>query len=115
MDSENASMGATEVTDLKAGTRWASQVCDTEVIVVRAAAGEVVLECGGHPMAPVGTERAGGVTLNPSFAQGSLIGKRFADPQTGIEVLVTKAGEGTLAINGTAIPPKEAKPLPSSD
>jgi hypothetical protein len=44
-----------------------------------------------------------------------LIGKRFADPESGLELLVTKAGEGNLAVNGVAIPLKEAKPLPSSD
>ena len=45
----------------------------------------------------------------------SSVGKRFADPESGIELLVTKAGEGSLAVNGVAIPLKEAKPLPSSD
>jgi hypothetical protein len=29
--------------------------------------------------------------------------------------LVTKAGEGSLAVDGISIPLKEAKPLPSSD
>jgi hypothetical protein len=108
-------MGAKEPMDLKPGTRWASQVCDTEVIVVRAAAQPVSLHCGGHPMAPVGTDKSPDVTLDPSFASGSLIGKRFADPESGLELLVTKAGAGTLAIDGVALPLKEAKPLPSSD
>jgi hypothetical protein len=101
--------------DLKPGSRWASQVCDTEVIVVRAATAPVSLECGGHPMAPVGDGAAAGLTLDPSFAQGSLIGKRFLHEGSGLELLVTKAGEGTLAVDGSPIPPKEAKPLPSSD
>jgi hypothetical protein len=101
--------------DLKPGTRWASQVCDTEVIVVRAPTSEVSLECGGHPVAPVGGDQATDQTLDPAFAQGSLIGKRFADPESGIELLVTKAGTGSVAVNGVAIPLKEAKPLPSSD
>jgi hypothetical protein len=101
--------------DLKPGTRWASQVCDTEVIVVRAPTSEVSLECGGHAVAPVGGDHATDLTLDPAFAQGSLIGKRFADPESGIELLVTKAGTGSLAVNGVAIPLKEAKPLPSSD
>jgi hypothetical protein len=101
--------------DLKPGSRWASQVCDTEVIVVRPPATEVTLECGGQPMTPVGEDRAADLALDPSFAQGSPIGKRFADPESGLELLVTKAGEGSVAINGVAIPLKEAKPLPSSD
>ena len=33
----------------------------------------------------------------------------------GIELLVTKAGEGSLAIGDSALPRKDAKPLPSSD
>jgi hypothetical protein len=101
--------------DLKPGTRWASQVCDTEVIVVRAPTSEVSLECGGHAMAPVGGEQSTGLALDPAFSAGSLIGKRFADPESGIELLVTKAGTGSLAIGGVSIPLKEAKPLPSSD
>jgi hypothetical protein len=108
-------MGAKEEMDLKPGTRWASQVCDTEVIVVRAATQPVTLECGGHPMAPVGTDREAGLEIDPSFAAGSLIGKRFADADSGLELLVTKAGAGTLTLDGVAIALKEAKPLPSSD
>ena len=108
-------MGAEEEMDLKPGSRWASQVCDTEVVVVRSSTQPVTLECGGHPMTPVGEDRAPGLTLDPAFAGGSLIGKRFADPDSGVELLVTKAGEGTLAVDGISIPLKEAKPLPSSD
>jgi hypothetical protein len=104
-----------EEMDLKPGSRWASQVCDTEVIVVRAPTSAVTLECGGHPVTPVGDGPSSDVTLDPAFAQGSLIGKRFADPESGLELLVTKAGEGSLAVNGVVIPLKEAKPLPSSD
>jgi hypothetical protein len=101
--------------DPKPGTRWASQVCNTEVVVVRTSTEPVSLECGGHPMAPVGDDRASDLTIDPAFAGGSLIGKRFADPESGLELLVTKAGQGSLAVDGISIPLKEAKPLPSSD
>jgi hypothetical protein len=101
--------------DLKPGSRWASQVCATEVVVVRASTGPVTLEAGGHPMAPVGDDRSADLVLDPAFADGSLIGKRFADPDSGLELLVTKAGEGSLGVDGISIPLKEAKPLPSSD
>ena len=101
--------------DLKPGTRWASQVCNTEVVVVRTSTEPVSLECGGHPMAPVADDRTSDLTLDPAFAGGSLIGKRFAAPDSGLELLVTKAGEGPLAVDGISIPLKEAKPLPSSD
>jgi hypothetical protein len=44
-----------------------------------------------------------------------VIGKRFADSESGLELLVTKAGEGSLAVDGITIPLKVAKPLPASD
>jgi hypothetical protein len=101
--------------ELKPGTRWVSQVCDTEVVVVRAAGQSVSLECGGHPMVPVGDEKDPGLALDADFADGSLIGKRFTEPDLGLELLVTKAGAGSLAVGGTALALKDAKPLPSSD
>jgi hypothetical protein len=66
-------------------------------------------------MIPVGEEKASGLALHASFAEGSLIGKRFAEPDLGIELLVTKAGAGSLALDGVALALKDAKPLPSSD
>jgi hypothetical protein len=63
-------------------------------------------------MVALGDERSG--ELDPAFADGSVMGKRYVD-ETGAEVLVTKAGGGTLAIGQTALSLKEAKPLPASD
>jgi hypothetical protein len=100
--------------DLKPGTRWSSQVCDTEVVIVRGAEG-VELECGGHSMVPQGETAVGGLALDEAHAGGTLIGKRFADEASGLELLVTKPGAGSLALGGTPLPLKEAKPLPSSD
>ena len=54
--------------DLKPGSRWASQVCSTEVVVVRTSTKPVTLECGGHPMAPVGGDGGADLTLDPAFA-----------------------------------------------
>jgi len=98
---------------LKPGTRLRSQACTTEVIVVRPA--EVTLYCGGHPMVEFGTEPATSLTLDPSASTGSLAGKRYTDVSGTLEVLVTKAGAGTLSDAGQALTVKEAKPLPSSD
>ena len=42
------------------------------------------------------------------------MGKRYVD-ESGAEVLVTKAGKGTLSVGTTALTVKEAKPLPASD
>jgi hypothetical protein len=65
-------------------------------------------------MVPVGTEGAAGLTVDPEFAAGSLMGKRYVDA-AGAEVLVTKAGAGSLSIGTTLLEIKEAKPLPASD
>jgi hypothetical protein len=46
---------------------------------------------------------------------GSQLGKRYADDEFGVELLCTKAGQGTLAVNGRPLPLKAAKPLPASD
>jgi hypothetical protein len=101
--------------ELKAGSRWQSVVDDTQVIVVKAPNSAVELQCGGHPMVPVGSEIPTGLTLDPNFSEPTPIGKRYFDEASGIELLATKGGQGTLALNGTKIPLKDAKPLPASD
>ncbi len=96
---------------MKPGKKLKSAACDTEVMVVRGA--DVVLECGGAPMAE---ERpAEKAALNPAFAEGTKIGKRYTDAAGSIELLCTKAGQGSLSVGGVALQTKEAKPLPSSD
>ena len=45
----------------------------------------------------------------------TLVGKRYVDDQTGVELLCIKAGDGALYVNGERLELKEAKPLPSSD
>lgn len=100
--------------ELKPGSRWASAVDDTEVIVVKAGAEGLALECGGHPMVPGGTDKPGGLDMDPEFASGTQVGKRF-EHESGLEVLCTKAGGGSLAVDGKPLPLKESKPLPSSD
>ena len=100
--------------DLKPGTRLRSQACSTEVIVVRPPEHAVDVCCGGAPMVPVG-DPAEERPLDPTHQGGTLLGKRYADPETGIELLCTKAGDGSLSLGGTPLPVKDAKPLPSSD
>jgi hypothetical protein len=48
-------------------------------------------------------------------AQGTLLGKRYADPESGLEVLCTKAGTGLLTLGDAPLRVKDARPLPSSD
>lgn len=99
---------------LKNGTRLQSQVCDTQIIVVRAADSLDDLRAGGVPMIPIGTEKSSGFKLERAFSEGTLMGKRYVD-EDGAEVLVTKAGAGTLSVGETPLTIKEAKPLPASD
>jgi hypothetical protein len=99
---------------IKNGTRLQSQVCDTQVIVVRSADSLDDLRAGGAPMVPVGTEADGSLSLDADFSGGTLMGKRYVD-DGGAEVLVTKAGAGSLSIGTTPLEIKEAKPLPASD
>ena len=98
---------------LKSGLRLQSVTCDTQVIVVRGA-GDVDIRCGGQPMTP-----AGGAVDRQAVAaghdSGTLMGKRYGDEESGIEVLCTKPGGGSLSIGETALPEKGAKALPSSD
>ncbi|MGW6421493.1 hypothetical protein ACWF82_02365 [Nocardia sp. NPDC055053] len=96
------------------GTRLRSQVCDTEVIVVRPADSLDDLRAGGVPMVPLGTAVAAGVGLDADFADGNVLGKRYVDG-SGAEVLVTKPGAGALSIGTVRLALKGAEPLPASD
>lgn len=96
---------------MKPGTKLKSAVCDTEVMVIRGA--DVAVECGGAPMSDARPATPG--ELNPAFAEGTKIGKRYVDPDGKVELLCVKAGRGSLSLAGVALHPKDAKPLPSSD
>ncbi len=99
---------------IKTGTRLKSQVCDTEVIVVKTGDGLDDLRAGGVPMREIGADAASDAVLDAKFSDGNVMGKRYVD-ETGAEVLVTKAGAGTLSIGDVPLSIKEAKPLPASD
>ena len=101
--------------ELKPGSRWKSAVCDTEVVVVRATASPATLECGGHPMVAHASPKPEGLSVAAGHDAGTQAGKRFADDVSGLEVLCTKGGKGSLSIDGRAIGAKEAKKLPASD
>jgi hypothetical protein len=99
---------------IKTGTRLKSQVCDTEIIVIKTGDGLVDLCAGGAPMLEIGADGSSDAALDPNLSGGTVMGKRYVD-ETGIEVLVTKAGAGTLSIGDVPLSIKEAKPLPASD
>lgn len=99
----------------RTGQTLVSSVDATAVVVVRAPSAEVRITCGGADMvdAKQGSVEKG--TLDPGQSDGSQLGKRYADEELGIELLVTKPGQGTLAVDGRALLLKGAKPLPASD
>ncbi|SMB21133.1 conserved protein of unknown function [Sterolibacterium denitrificans] len=99
---------------LKSGVRLKSAVCDTEVMVTKAAADEIQLTCGGAEMLEMSGAKSGG-TPDAAHAAGTLVGKRYVDEGDRYEFLCTKGGKGNLAINGVALQVKQAKALPSSD
>ena len=98
---------------LKAGGRWSSSVCDTEVIVVKGPENEVSLTCGVVEMVEAGGDPVSG-ELDDS-GDGTQLGKRYVDEEDTIEVLCTKPGSGSLGVDGNALELKDDKPLPASD
>ena len=105
----------TGTVNLKPGSRWRSAVCDTEVVVVRAPAGPVSLQIGGAWALPAATGKPATAQPDASFADGTLLGKRYADEGTGLEVLCTKAGTGTITVDGRRVTVMTPRPLPASD
>jgi hypothetical protein len=98
----------------RAGQQLVSAVDSTAVIIIRAPAEEVTLTCGGVEMkAPDGPAQA--AQADPALMGGTQIGKRYVDDADTIQVLCTKAGDGTLALDGTPLQLQAAKPLPASD
>ncbi|MFK0157714.1 hypothetical protein ACIQVL_30915 [Streptomyces sp. NPDC090499] len=107
----------------RVGQMLASTVDTTAVIVVRCPDEELEIGCGGAAMVEAGGNgHAAGAAATGTTAPGptgptagSLLGKRYADDDLGVELLCTKAGPGTLTVNGVPLPMKSAKPLPASD
>lgn len=101
--------------DLRPGLRLESATCDAQVVVVKAPkdAPDVDVRCGGEPMRPLGE---GGDRLPVSIdGDPTLLGKRYADEELGLELLCSQGGEGTLTVGDQPLLVKGAKPLPSSD
>jgi hypothetical protein len=102
---------------LRPGLRLESATCDTQVVVVRAPkdGGDVDLRCGGVAMREVGSGAGAERVPMASSGEPTLLGKRYADEELGLEVLCSKGGEGSLAVGDRPLLVKGAKPLPSSD
>jgi hypothetical protein len=86
----------------------------TTLIVIRAPDADLALTLGGAALAEKGASFEP-ATPDPAQQAGTQLGKRYADEALGLELLCTKGGEGTLALDGVPLALKDAKPLPSSD
>lgn len=100
---------------LKPGTRLFSAVCSTEMIAVKAPAGEVELTIGGAPPVTDVAQRSGSTSVADGHGGGTSLGKRYVDAVDTIELLCTKAGDGVPALDGQPLSIKETKALPASD
>lgn len=98
---------------LRPGLKLKSAVCATEIIVV-SGSDDLDITCGGVSMVDTTTDtpEASGAE---GLMQGSLLGKRYTDPEGSVEVLCTKPGDGSLGLGDTPLDLKEATALPASD
>jgi len=101
--------------EMKPGSRWASAVCDAEVVVVRPPKSGGDLACGGHAVVAHGGAKPDVARLDTAQDPAPLVGKRYVDADSGLEVLCVKAGKGALSLDGRPLALKEAKALPASD
>ncbi len=104
---------------LKPGARLFSAVCTTELIAIKAPAGEVELTIGGAPPVSAAADRPQSGSSAGSVADGhgggTAMGKRYVDDAETVELLCTRAGDGAPALDGVLLQLKDAKPLPASD
>ena len=64
---------------------------------------------------PEGEARPNDLPAVAPESAATLLGKRYSDESIGIELLCTKSGLGSLAVDGVPLGQKDAKPLPASD
>ncbi|HJQ47208.1 MAG TPA: hypothetical protein VJ870_12950 [Amycolatopsis sp.] len=101
---------------LRPGTSLVSTTDETTVIVVRWDDADLEVACGGAPMVDArGPEKDTKNAADPAQQDGTQLGKRYTTEDGGVELLCTKAGQGTLSVDGTPLGLKSAKPLPASD
>ena len=100
---------------LQVGAKLVSAVCSAQGIVIRAPAGDGSLTCGGRPMRLAAQIPGDEDQLADAETGAPLLGKRYVDASSGLELLCTKGGKGALAFDGRPLTFKDAKPLPASD
>jgi hypothetical protein len=106
-----------KLSEYRAGTRWRSVACETEVVIVSGPTEghDDLLQCGGWPMVPIGTGDQERKPIRPPHNTGSQLGKRYQDQGGTFEVLCTKGGAGSLSVGEELLTVKAPKPLPASD
>ena len=103
------------MTVLSPGQQLASVVCETRVVIVRGGDALSELTCGGAPMVPVEDAPDALGDVVPGHEGPTSVGKRYVDEADTVEVLCVKGGAGQLELAGSALAPKAAAALPSSD
>ncbi len=87
----------------------------TEVVVIKPPQGEGDLTCAGVPMVPREDGAAPTPSADAAEGEATIIGKRYSEESSGIEVLCSQAGDGPLAFGGVVLTVNAPKPLPASD
>lgn len=98
---------------LKVGQTLESTVDATALVVVRCPDQDLTVTCGGRPMAPRGEARE--KLTAETTGGGTLLGKRYTVEGVEIELLCVQPGQHPVAVDGTEVAVKSAKPLPASD
>jgi hypothetical protein len=100
--------------EVKPGTRFGSTTCETQVMVVKGGPARIDVRCGGAAMVPVADAAVTSSPVAP-FDQGTLIGKRYVNDDESLELLCTRAGDGSVSIGDNILVVRGTKPLPASD
>lgn len=101
--------------ELTAGVRLRSAVCPTEVVVVKPPSSEVDLRCGGIAIVGIDAVLRDAAVPQEGFSDGTQLGKRYMHNESGLELLCTKAGQGSLSVGKVLLSTQQAKTLPASD
>ena len=84
------------------------------LIVVRPPATPVELTCDGVELETTEQPVRADAATGPA-EPGAVLGKRYGDAESGLELLCTRAGAGVLAVDGRAMVLLTARALPASD
>ena len=97
------------------GQRLRSAVSSVEAIVVKVPKGDVTISCAGAPMLRPDDKADGSLPPADPAQRHTLLGKRYLDESSNLEMLCVAAGPGEIAVDGRTLTIKTAQPLPASD